>query len=103
MRTARHSSGLRWSGYDVILLDEAEEPNKAPRKGIDGMDFTVGVARRGARKVRGCVKFERVCRMRKSLERMRVTCGGDNAENLGIRRDVYMFKKRWAALSRSEC
>lgn len=48
LSTARHSSGVRSSGYDVILLaDEAEDPNKALRKGIEGMDNLAAAGTRG--------------------------------------------------------
>jgi hypothetical protein len=32
-KTARHSSGLLWSGKDILLLEELEEPKRLP-KGI---------------------------------------------------------------------
>lgn len=47
LRTARHSSGVRWSGYDdvmVFLEDvEAEVPKRALMKGIEGIDLRVVV------------------------------------------------------------
>jgi hypothetical protein len=44
LRTARHSSGVRSSGYDVmVFLLLALVPNKAPKKGIVGMDLRGGV------------------------------------------------------------
>ena len=39
LRTARHSSDVLSSGYDMLLLaEEADEPKRALRKGIVGME-----------------------------------------------------------------
>lgn len=38
LRTARHSSSDRLSGYDILELDEEEDPKSALRKGIPDID-----------------------------------------------------------------
>lgn len=73
LRTARHSSGDRWSGYDVMvlvlaLLEEAEEPNSALR---NDMDCSLVAGRGGVRKVLGRVGFARVRKRRKRVNRMK--------------------------------
>jgi hypothetical protein len=71
---------VRCSGYCCAIsgflpLDaEAEVPNKAPRKGIEGIDLRVVLlfrARGGARKAPGRVSLERVNRTLKSRERIK--------------------------------
>jgi hypothetical protein len=74
LKTARHSSGVRWSGYDVMVFleDGAEVPNRALKKGIV-MDFRGMVfLSRGvvARKIGGRIGLEKVSRIRKNRERM---------------------------------
>jgi hypothetical protein len=43
LRTARHSSGVRSSGYDVMvfLVLDVEVPKRALRSGMDGIDLSV--------------------------------------------------------------
>lgn len=65
-KTARHSSLLRLSGYDMSDDFEAEEPNRAPRMGMPDMDRRGGGLRNALRPTRGGAgrkrKWERVWR-----------------------------------------
>jgi hypothetical protein len=74
LKTARHSSGVRWSGYDVMVFleDGADVPKRALRKGmfIDFRGGAVFLSRGAARKGVGRVRFERVSKIRKNRERM---------------------------------
>jgi hypothetical protein len=87
LRTARHSSGVRWSGYDVmvflvLLLAVDEVPKRALRNGkvMDFRGVVLALVGRGAtvRKVAGRVRLERVSRMRKSRACMKVSWGEMN-------------------------
>jgi len=45
-KTARHSSGVLWSGYEDAILDDEDddgEPNKLPMNG-NGIEALSGVA-----------------------------------------------------------
>lgn len=72
--TARHSSSLFWTGYDILLTSAlALEVNRPPIRGM-GMDLRE-VARGGKDRRKGVwcearvrVKVERVYRVRSTLE-----------------------------------
>lgn len=52
LRTARHSSSDRLSGYDMLELDDEEDPKSAPRKGIPDIDRRLR-GRRAAKELTG--------------------------------------------------
>lgn len=73
LKTARHSSGVRWSGYDVMVFwgDEVEVPNRALKSGMV-IDFrgALFLGRGVARKMGGRIGLENVSKIRKNRERM---------------------------------
>lgn len=97
LRTARHSSGVRSSGYDVMLflaLAEDEDAKSALKKGmvIDVRAGLWGDGRGVAQNVDGLslVGIERLKRRRKKRERMRAKWGLRCAEKP---RTIYVFLK----------
>lgn len=68
-RTARHSSSVRWSGYDILL--ELDELKRLPKKGIVGMDLKVSGLRLsdGRAEARALVKLEKVYSERRKVEK----------------------------------
>lgn len=72
--TARHSSSVFWTGYDILLESLALELKRPPIKGM-GIDLSE-VARRGDEfssdvgcEARDRVRFESVYRVRNTLEK----------------------------------
>ena len=73
LKTARHSSGVRWSGYDVMVFLEAgaEVPNRALKKGmVIDLRGAVLLGRGVARKIGGRIGLEKANKIRKNRERM---------------------------------
>ncbi len=68
LSTARHSSEVLWSGYDILLDAGVDEPKKLLNRGMEGIDLKTGRALLGrAAETRVRAKLENVTKVRRRV------------------------------------